>query len=37
VVAFSGVPEAPADGLKGQLLAGEPEALGVSQLSQLQK
>jgi adenylylsulfate reductase subunit B len=37
VVAFSGVPDAPADGLKGQLLAGEPEALGVSQLSQLQK
>ena len=37
VVAFSGLAEASAEGLKGQLLAGEPEQLGVSQLAQLQK
>ncbi len=37
VVAYSGVPEASAEGLKDQMLAGEPEALGVSQLAQLQK
>ncbi len=35
VVAFSDVPEATEAGLKDQLLAGEPEALGVSELAQL--
>jgi adenylylsulfate reductase subunit B len=34
VVAFSGVAEATEAGLKDQLLAGEPEALGVNELAQ---
>lgn len=37
VVAFSGVAEATDEGLKSQLLAGEPEQLGVSELARLQK
>lgn len=37
VVAFSGVPEATDEGLNNQLLAGEPEQLGVSELARLQK
>jgi adenylylsulfate reductase subunit B len=37
VVAFSGVAEATEEGLKSQLLAGEPEQLGVSELARLQK
>ena len=37
VVAFSGLAEASAEGLKSQLLAGEPEQLGVSELARLQK
>jgi adenylylsulfate reductase subunit B len=35
VVAFSGVAEATDAGLKDQLLAGEPDSLGVSELAQL--
>ncbi len=37
VVAYSGVAEATDAGLKDQLLAGEPDALGVSELAQLKK
>ena len=37
VVAFSGVAEATDEGFKSQLLAGEPEQLGVSELARLQK
>lgn len=37
VVAFSGLAEPSAEGLKSQLLSGEPQELGVSQLAQLQK
>lgn len=36
-VAFSGAPAASDEGLKGQLLSGEPQELGVSELAQLQK
>jgi len=37
VVAFSGLAEASDEGFKSQLLAGEPEQLGVSELARLQK
>jgi adenylylsulfate reductase subunit B len=37
VVVFSGAPEATAEGLKGQLLSGEPQELGISELAQLKK
>jgi adenylylsulfate reductase subunit B len=37
VVVFSGAPEPTADGLKGQLLSGEPQELGISELAQLKK
>jgi adenylylsulfate reductase subunit B len=37
VVAFAGAAEPSAEGLKGQLLSGEPQELGVSELAQLQK
>ncbi|OFW65289.1 MAG: adenylyl-sulfate reductase subunit beta [Actinobacteria bacterium RBG_13_63_9] len=37
VVAFSGIAEASDEGFKSQLLAGEPDQLGVSELAQLQK
>jgi adenylylsulfate reductase subunit B len=37
VVAFSGTPEATAEGFKSQLLSGEPQELGISQLAELKK
>jgi adenylylsulfate reductase subunit B len=37
VVVFAGASEPSAEGLKGQLLSGEPQELGVSELAQLQK
>ena len=37
IVAFSGVAEATDEGFKSQLLAGEPEQSGVSELARLQK
>jgi adenylylsulfate reductase subunit B len=37
VVAFSGVAEATDEGFKSQLLAGEPEQLGTSELARPQK
>ena len=37
VVVFRGAPEPTAEGLKGQLLSGEPQELGVSQLAELSK